>query len=87
MEKNVSQNVPKFEVSKKHDFTKHLFINNRILEILTDTVANVSICGMKQTKSWSILYELKPSSGKIHPYNSVPIKVRGTGLCSFTSTS
>ena len=24
----VSQNVPKFNVATKHDFTKHLFINN-----------------------------------------------------------
>ena len=39
---------------------------------------------MKQAKSWGILDKLKPLSAKIHPYNSTPIKVRGTALCSVT---
>ena len=80
----VSQNVPKFNVATKHDFTKHLFINNRVVKILIDTGAKVSVCGMKQAKSWGILDKLKPLSAKAHPYNSTPIKVRGTALCSVT---
>ena len=48
------------------------------------TGAKVSVCGRKQAKSWGILDKLKPSSAKIHPYNLVPIKVRGTALCSVT---
>ena len=51
---------------------------------MIDTGAKVSACGMKQAKSWGILDKLKPSSAKIYPYNSVPIKVRGTALCSVT---
>ena len=51
---------------------------------MIDTGAKVSVCGMKHTKSWGIFDKLKPSSAKIHPYNSVPIKVRGTALCSDT---
>ena len=79
----VSQNVAKFNAPTKHDFTKHLFINNQNVKILIDTGAKVSVYGMKQAKSWDILDKLKPSA-KIHPYNSVPIKVRGTVLCSVT---
>ena len=41
----LSQNVPKFNISKKHDFKKHLFINNRIVNILIDTGTKVSVCG------------------------------------------
>ena len=80
----VSQNVPKFNVPTKHDFTKNLFINNRIVKILTDAGAKVPVCGVKQAKSWGILGKLKPWSAKVHPHNSVPIKVRGTTLCSVT---
>ena len=56
----VSQNVPKFNVPTKHDFTKNLFINNRIVKILTDAGAKVPVCGVKQAKSWGILGKLKP---------------------------
>ena len=63
---------------------KNLFINKRIIKILIDAGAKVSVCGMKQAKSWGILDTLKPSSTKIHPYNSVSVKVRGTALCSVT---
>ena len=80
----VSQNVPKFNVPTKHDFTKNVFINKRIIKILIDAGAKVSVCGMKQAKSWGILDTLKPSSAKINPYNSVSVKVRGTALCSVT---
>ena len=80
----VSQNVPKFNVPTKHDFTKNLFINNRIVKILIDTGAKISFCETKQAKLWVILDKLKSSSAKIHPYNSVSIKVRGTALCSVT---
>ena len=80
----LSQNVPKFNISKKHDFKKHLFINNRIVNILIDTGTKVSVCGMTQEKSWGILHKLKPSTAKIHPYNLILIKVRGTALSSVT---
>ena len=76
------QNVPKLKVPTKQCFSKHLPINNRSVKILIDTGAKISVCGMKQSKLWGILDKSKPSSAKIHPYNSVPIKVRGTALCS-----
>ena len=56
----VSQNVPKFNVPTKHDFTKNVFINNRIVKILIDAGAKVPVCGVKQAKSWGILGKLKP---------------------------
>ena len=78
------KDVPKFNIPKKHDFKKHLFINNRVVKILIDTGAKVSLYGITQAKSWGILDKLKPSTTKIHPYNSIPIKVRETALCSVT---
>ena len=39
---------------------------------------------MMQAKSWGVLDKLESSITKIHPYNSVPIKVRGTSLCNVT---
>ena len=39
---------------------------------------------MPQAKSWGISVKLKPSTSKIHPYNAIPIKVKGTALCSIT---
>ena len=60
-----SRNVPKFNIPKKHDFKKHLFINNRVVKILIDV--GVSVCRMTQAKSWGILDKLKPSTAKIHP--------------------
>ena len=42
----LSQNVPKFNILRKHDFKKHLFINNRAVKILIDTGAKVSVCRM-----------------------------------------
>ena len=73
----VSQNVPKCNVPTKYDFTKHLSINNRIVKILIDTGAKVSVCGMKQAKSRGILDKLKPSSAR-------GTTGRATALCSVT---
>ena len=78
----LSQNVPKFNIPKKHDFKKHLFINNRVVKTLIDTGAKVLVCRMTQARSWGILHKLKPSTAKIHPYYSIPIKFTGTALCS-----
>ena len=46
----LSQNVPKFNILRKHDFKKHLFINNRAVKFLIDTGAKVSVCRMIQGK-------------------------------------
>ena len=51
---------------------------------MVDTGAKVSVCEMTEEKSWGILDKLKPSNAKMHPYNSILIKVRGTALCSVT---
>ena len=40
------QNVPKFNILNKQDFKKHLFINNRVVKILTDMGAKVLDCRM-----------------------------------------
>ena len=71
----LSQNFPKFNIPKKHDFKKHLFINNRVVKTFIDTGAKASVCGMKQAKLWGILGKLKPSTAKIHTWNSMPIKL------------
>ena len=69
------QNVPKFNILKKHNLKKHLFINNQVVKILLDLRAKVPVCGMRQGKSWGILDKLKPSTAKIHPYNLIPIQL------------
>ena len=75
-------NFPKF-TTVKNDFKKNLLIINRLVNILIDTVAKVSMCGEQEAKLWGICDKMKPSFAKIHPYNSAPIKVTGTALPSF----
>ena len=55
----LSQNVPKFNILKKHDFKKHLFINNQVVNILIGVSAKFLVCGMTQAKSWGILDKSK----------------------------
>ena len=76
-------NLPKFKnFTVKNDFKTNLLINNRLVNILIDTVAKVSVCGEQEAKLWGIYDKMKPSFAKIHPYNSAPIKVTGTALSS-----
>ena len=77
----LSNNLPKF-TAIKNDFKKNVLVNNRIVKVLIDTGAKVSVCGEQQAKLWGIYDKMKPSFAKIHPYNSAPIKVTGTALCS-----
>ena len=77
----LSNNLPKF-TAVKNDFKKNLLVNNRLVKILIDTGAKVSVCGEQQAKLWGIYDKMKPSFAKIHPYNSTLIKVTGTALCS-----
>ena len=74
-------NFPKF-TTVKNDFKKNLLIINRLVNILIDIVAKVSMCGEQEAKLWGIYDKMKPSFAKIHPYNSAPIKVTGTALSS-----
>ena len=60
----LSQNVPKFNIPKKYDFKKHLFINNRTVKILIDKGTKVLVCRMTQAKLWGILDKLKTINRK-----------------------
>ena len=42
----------------------------------------MSVSGEQQAKLWRIYDKVKPFFAKIHPYNSAPINVTGTALCS-----
>ena len=77
----LSNNLPKF-TAVKNNFKKNLLAINHLVKILIDTGAKVSVCGEQQAKLWGIYDKMKPSFAKIHPYNSAPIKVTGTALCS-----
>ena len=70
-----SQNVCDFKVFQ---------VNNRLIKLLIDTGAKVSVCGTKQAKTLGLLDKIRPSSARIHPYNSEPIKVRGIAICAVT---
>ena len=62
----------------KNDFKKNLD-NSCLVKILIDTGVKVSVCGEQQAKVWGIYGKMKSS---IHPYNSAPITVTSTTLCS-----
>ena len=72
--------LPKF-TAVKNDFKKNLF-NNCLVKILIDTAAKVSVCDEQQAELWGIYDKMKPSFAKTHPYDSAPIKVTGTAICS-----
>ena len=80
----LSQNVLKLDIPSKHDCMKPLFINNRVAKISTDASAKVLVCGMTQVRSFHKPNKLKPSTAKINPCNSIPLKVGRSALCSFT---
>ena len=80
----LSQNALKFDIPSKYDCMKPLFINNRVVKISTHASAKVLVCGMTQVRSFHKPNKLKPSTAKINPCNSIPIKVGRSALCSFT---
>ena len=82
-----SGSVPKYLKRKNNDFKVGMSVNNTYTKLLVDTGAKVSVCGMKQAKAWGLLDKIVPSNAKIHPYNSEPIKVRGTARCAVTYKS
>ena len=77
----LSNNLPKF-TAVKIDFKKNVSLNNRLVKISIDTGEKVTVCGKQQAKYREIYDKMKPSFAKIHPYNSVSIKVTSTALCS-----
>ena len=52
-----TQNAPKFLTTLKNDFMRQVSINNNIVQILIDTGAKVSVCGVKQAKLWGHLID------------------------------
>ena len=77
------------EVDEDFDFHARVLVKNKLVKILADTGAKVSVIGMKQAKDWGLLDLLQPSSVKIRPYQSAPIPVRGkiTTAVTFGSTT
>ena len=77
-----SQNTPTFISKDSNNFQCRLIVNNNSAQLLVDTGAKVSVCGMKQASEWGILNRIIPSTIRIYPYRSDPIQIRGTALCS-----
>ena len=75
------QNDPEF-VSARSNFRCRLVVNNCSAKLLVDTGAKVSVCGMKQAIAWGLNDRIIPSSAKIFPYRSDPIKVKGIATCA-----
>ena len=46
----LSQNIFKFNIPKKYNFKRYLFINNRLVKVLIETGANVLVSGIMQAK-------------------------------------
>ena len=51
---------------------------------MIDTGAKTSLFGEQQAKLWGIYNKMKSFFANIHPYNSAPIKVTDTALCSIS---
>ena len=67
-----------------NDFKAQVIINNRLEEVLADTGAKVSVCGVKEAERYGLLDRMFDSTHKIKPYNSAPIPVEGISRCSVT---
>jgi len=66
------------------DFKAQVIINNKLEEVLADTGAKVSVCGMKEAERYGLVERMFDSTHKIKPYNSAPIPVEGLARCSVT---
>ena len=66
------------------DFKFRLVINNKVVQILADTGAKISVCGEKQARAWGTFDRMVPSKVKILPYCSDPIQVMGVATCGVT---
>ena len=66
------------------DFKFRLVVNNKVVSILADTGARISVCGEKQARAWGIYDKMEPSSAKVRPYCSSPIPVKGEVTCGVT---
>ena len=66
----------------KNDFKRNLLLNNRLVKILIDARAKVSVWFDQQVTFSGIYEKMKPMFSKIHPFNSASIKVAGSALCS-----
>ena len=66
------------------DFKFRLVVNNKVVSILADTGAKISVCGEKQARAWGIYDKMEPSYAKVRPYCSSPIPVKGEVTCGVT---
>ena len=85
---NVKSGKPRYKsrpsVDSHPDFRFRLVVNNKVVSILADTGAKVSVCGEKQARAWGILDRMEPSSAKVRPYCSDAIAVLGEVTCGVT---
>ena len=68
----------------KNDFKVDVVINNALDTVIADTGARISVCGTVQAKKWGLLSKMLPSTKRIKPYKSTPIKVYGEARCAVT---
>lgn len=77
-EYRVSNTMPIYLIWKKHPKKCRHLLHHR------EDCTKLRILRYAHVYLWGILDKLKPSTTKIHSYNSIPIKVRGTALCNIT---
>ena len=66
------------------DFSVQVGVNGKIIKVVADTGAKVSVCGSHEAQKWNLLEKMTSSSTKIKPYNSNPIPVSGVAKCAVT---
>ena len=81
---NTTKRVQPEYISKRKDFSTHVMVNNRLVKLIADTGAKVSVCGTAQARQWGILSRMVPSKTRLKPYGSSPIPVHGEARCAVT---
>ena len=65
---NSSKNLPKQKLKSnlKSDFSVQVIINNRLIKVLADTGAKVSVCSTAQAQKWGILNRATKTNKRTH---------------------
>ena len=66
------------------DFSVQVGLNGKVVNVIADTGAKVSVCGSYEAQKWNLLGKMTSTPAKIKPYNSNPIPVSGVAKCAVT---
>ena len=73
-----------FRINGGSDFKCHVVTNTKLIEVIADTGAKISVCSLRNAKQWGLYDKMKCTNSKIKPYKSAPIPVLGVARCAVT---